>query len=70
MTEKEKNEIFMQFITVAMENSLKLVKNIKDIDNVKDIKLEVCQYALQFAENIKDLGLTLQKDNENGNTEH
>lgn len=70
MNEKEKNEIFMQFITVAMENSLKLVKNIKDIDNVKDIKLEVCQYTLQFAENIKDLGLTLQKDKEDGSIEH
>ncbi len=68
MNEKEKNEIFMQFITVAMKNALSLVKNIKDIDNVTDIKLEVCQYAKQFAENIKDLGLTLQKDKENGNS--
>ena len=70
MNEKEENEIFMQFITVAMKNALSLIKNIKELNNVKDIKLEVCQYAKQFAENIKDLGLTLQKDKENGSIEH
>lgn len=73
--EKSKNkdeqiENLMNFITIEAENTLRLCKNVKDMKDCTDVKLNVAEYCLQYNNNLRELLKMLGKVKENGSIEH
>ena len=52
MNKDEQIENLMNFITIEAENTLRLCKNVKDMQNCEEIKLTVANYCLQFIQNL------------------
>ena len=70
MNKDEQTENLMNFITIEAENTLRLCKNVKDMKNCEEIKLNVADYCLQFNNNLRELLKVFGKDKENGSIEH
>lgn len=70
MNKNAQIENLMNFITIEAENTLRLCKNIKDMKDCIDVKLNVAEYCLQYNNNLRELLKMLGKDKENGSTEH
>ena len=70
MNKDEQIENLMNFITIEAENTLRLCKNVKDMKNCEEIKLNVADYCLQFNNNLRELLKVFGKDKENGSIEH
>lgn len=70
MNKDEQIENLMNFITIESENTLRLCKNIKDMNNCEEVKLTVAEYCLQYNNNLRELLKAFGKVKENGSTEH
>lgn len=70
MNKDEQIENLMNFITIEAENTLRLCKNVKDMTNCEEIKLNVADYCLQFNNNLRELLKVFGKDNKNGSIKH
>lgn len=70
MNKDEQIENLMNFITIEAENTLRLCKNVKDMANCEEIKLNVADYCLQFNNNLRELLKVFGKDKENGSIKH
>lgn len=70
MDDNEKLEILLSFITNCAKNVQILMKNIKDIEDVKELKIELAKYGIMFSRNLKELTNTLEENEENGSVEH
>ena len=67
MNKDEQIENLMNFITIEAENTLRLCKNVKDM---KEVKLSVAEYCLQYNNNLRELLKAFGKVKENGSTKH
>lgn len=70
MNKDEQIENLMNFITIEAENTLRLCKNVKDMQNCNEVKLTVADYCLQFNNNLRELMKVFGKDKKNGSSEH
>jgi hypothetical protein len=70
MNDNEKLEILLNFITNCAKNVHILMKNTKDIKDVKELKIELAEYGIMFSRNLKELTNTLEENEENGSVEH
>lgn len=70
MDDNEKLEILLSFITNCAKNVQILMKNTKDIEDVKELKIELAEYGIMFSRNLKELTNTLEENEENGSVEH
>lgn len=70
MNDKEQLENMMNFVTITSENTLKMLKEVKDMNSINEIKLTVAEYCLQYNNNLRELLKAFGKVKENGSTEH
>lgn len=70
MDDNEKLEILLSFITNCAKNVQILMKNTKDIKDVKELKIELAEYGIMFSRNLKELTNTLEENEENGSVKH
>lgn len=70
MNDKEQLENIMNFITITSENTLKMLKDVKDMKSCNEIKLFIAEYCLKYNNNLRELLKTFGKVKENGSTEH
>ena len=70
MNKDEQIENLMNFITIEAENTLRLCKNIKDMNKCEEVKLKVAEYCLHYYSILRELLNIFGKVKENGSTEH
>lgn len=70
MNKDEQIENLINFITIEAENTLRLCKKVKDMNNCDEIKLTVANYCLHYNNNLRELLKGFGKVEENGSTEH
>lgn len=70
MSDEEKLEILLSFITNCAKNIAILLKNTKDVEDSKQLKLDIAEYGIMFSKNLKELTKTLEENEENGSIEH
>lgn len=70
MNDTEQLENMMNFVTITSENTLKMLKEVKDMNSINEIKLTVAEYCLKYNNNLRELLKAFGKVKENGSTEH